>query len=475
MAVFNFSQISVGTDFMSALLNATLSEDGNIMKFSVSPPWSYKEYTSLYIREAYKHLHDIIWGRCPPHVVVIGNPGTGKSLFAVYELYRALKEHKTVVFQSVPARMTYLFRPGAGVEEFAYPDHPCLSKTGQTLLLYDAGMGGEEQYSNICDRIIIFSAPSKTRYRVLTKEGGAVMLLMPTWSWDEMEYCARSVESYSSLSMTLVHERFEKYGGIARFVFEVNEHAAKRHSDEFRVAVSFCSASMLLDVVRVQDRNEVGQKILHRTVVEKEDGTPDYYKYRGRFEFASQYIEEKVYKVMNEENVSLMEFLRDCKYERDLSVVRGSLFKRKAHDLLVNGGRFKIRKLVEGNKRDKEIQIKSRKKVYFSTLEDVHADDSTYLIPESQNFKAVHAIAPADAAFLMTTGTSCTIHADEVKNIVEFCKPPPSRHFRLYIVVPDDEFDHFMKMQTYVDDNQKATENIPPSVDQYALCIPLHY
>lgn len=464
------SDISIGTDFMSALLNATLSEYGDLMTFSLSPPWSYKTYNSLYIREAYKDLHDIIW-ECDQNVVVIGNPGVGKSFFAVYELYRALKDHKTVVLQSEVARMTYLFRPGEGIRYLPYTNVPTLSETGQTLLLYDAAMGREPQYSNICDRIVVFSSPSDTTYRDLTKEG-AISLHMPTWTWDEVEYCVRYVESYSSLDVALVRERFQKYGGIARFVFEVNEQTSKWHSDKFRAAVSFCNASMLQDVVRGRDRNEVGQRILHRTVVEKEDGTPDYYRYS--FEFASKYVEEKVYEVMNEaKSASLMEFLHDCKYEQDLTVVRGSLFKRKVHDILVNGGKFIIHKLVEGNKRNEEIKIKSRKKVYFKTLSNIHADDNMYLLPESGNCKSVDAIAPPDAAFLMTVSPSCSIHGDEIKDIVKFCKPRPSHHFRLYVVVPEDKFEHFTKMQTYIDDNQKATESNLPSVDQYALCIPL--
>ena len=467
-----FSDISVGTctDFMLALLNATLSEDGDIMTFSLSPPWAYKTYTSLYIRKAYRDLHDIIW-ETTQNVVVVGNPGTGKSFFAVYELYIALKERKTVVFQSVPARKTYLFRPGVGAEELPYPNAPTLSEMGPTLLLYDAGTKSEPQFSNICDRIIVFSSPCESSYRDLLKEG-ATLLCMPTWSWDELEYCAKKLDSYSSMDTTLVRERFTKYGGIARSVLEVNEHTAERHCTEFYQAILHCDTSTLRDTVRAQDRDEVGHKIIHRTVVVKKNGTYDYCHYN--FEFASKHVESKVYEVMNQKmNACLMEFLCDCRYEPDLAMVRGSLFKRKAHDLLANGGKFKVHK-VEGNKKDKEIEIKSRKKVYFKTLDDVHADDNTYLLPESQNFKAVHAIAPPDTAFQMTAGTSCAIHADEIKHIMEFCKPPPSHRFRLYIVVPDDEFDHFMKMQTYVDDNQKATEDVPPSVDLYALCIPLH-
>ena len=288
---------------MHELLSPTLrisgggSGNSDIMKFSVSPPWAYKKYNSLYIRQAYTDLHDIIWST-ELNVVVVGSPGTGKSFFAVYELYRALQEGKTVVFQSVPARRMYLFRPGAAVEEFPYPNGPTLSKTGQTLLLYDAGTRSDPRYSTICDRIIIFSSPCEASYRDLCKEG-ALMLCMPTWSWEEIEYCAQSLDSYSSLDMALVRERFEKYGGIARFVLEMNEKVAEQNLTELNKAILSCATSSLQEVIRAQDRDEESHKVFHRTLAKNDDGSPNYYKYN--LEFASKYVENKAYKEMQKE------------------------------------------------------------------------------------------------------------------------------------------------------------------------------
>ena len=67
---------------------------------------------SLYIREAYTELHDLInkAENEKMHVVITGTPGIGKSLFAVYVLYRALKEGRDVLFTPILLPFFFLQR-----------------------------------------------------------------------------------------------------------------------------------------------------------------------------------------------------------------------------------------------------------------------------------------------------------------------------------------------------------------------------
>ena len=453
---------------MTALLKATLRDDDDIIEFSLSPPWSFKKYKSIYIREAYKDLHDIIWKR-DQHVVVVGNPGIGKSFFAVYELYKALEEHKTVVFQSVPARKTYLFRPDDGAEELPFPNAPTLSGMGPTLLLYDAGTKSEPQFSNICDRIIVFSSPCESSYRDLLKEGAA-LLCMPTWSCRELKHCVTSMETYSSLRIPqcLVSDRFKKYGGIARFVLEVDEHTERRHSEELEQAISLCNTQTLRDVVRSQDRAIQSHKVLHRTVVVNDDGTPNYYRYS--FEFGSEQIEAKVYEEINQKaKLDLIKFLHDSRGETVVATLRGCLFERLAHDLLANGGKFKYRELFD-RQNERTIKVKKKKKQYFNELTELNLRDKVYFLPKSKNFKAVDAIVPTmGAAFQMTVRPKHPIHADGLMKVIKACGNPAS--FTLFFVIPDDMFYKF-KEQKY--ENVPANvSNIDQRVCQYALCIPL--
>ena len=76
------------------------TDENDIMILPVSPPWSREQYTFMYLRKAYKDLHSIIWedNEKTLHVLILGNPGIGKSVFALYELCHALKAGKKVVF-----------------------------------------------------------------------------------------------------------------------------------------------------------------------------------------------------------------------------------------------------------------------------------------------------------------------------------------------------------------------------------------
>ena len=79
---------------MSALLASAIED--NIMSFSCPPPWASSKtttYESMYIRKAYKDIYKMLCSTTYDRVV-IGNPGIGKSYFAVYVLYHACKNCK---------------------------------------------------------------------------------------------------------------------------------------------------------------------------------------------------------------------------------------------------------------------------------------------------------------------------------------------------------------------------------------------
>ena len=62
------------TEFMKSMQKTEVEE--NVLKFEDSFPWM--NGPTVYVREVYKHLHDLI-SRAPRDVVVTGTPGIGKS------------------------------------------------------------------------------------------------------------------------------------------------------------------------------------------------------------------------------------------------------------------------------------------------------------------------------------------------------------------------------------------------------------
>ena len=94
---------------MSALTTARVTD--GILTFSVSPPWLMKEESySIYERESYKDLYNIVFedpAMQKTHVIIVGNPGIGKSYFALYALSKALQAGNNVIFQCVPHNIVY--------------------------------------------------------------------------------------------------------------------------------------------------------------------------------------------------------------------------------------------------------------------------------------------------------------------------------------------------------------------------------
>ena len=133
---------------MSALTSARVTD--GIMTLSVSPPW-LKESFSIYERESYKDIYKIIFeGDAAQNnldVIILGNPGIGKSYFALYALSNVLRAGKNVIFHCVPHNVVYWFRPRLPV--LHANSLPLLNKKSDCMLFVDA-----EQESRECSHHI---------------------------------------------------------------------------------------------------------------------------------------------------------------------------------------------------------------------------------------------------------------------------------------------------------------------------------
>ena len=64
--------------------------------------------SKLYVRKAYEDLHSLIHDTYRHRsILVVGNPGTGKSFFALYEMYRLLKDGATIVYELTSPSLLY--------------------------------------------------------------------------------------------------------------------------------------------------------------------------------------------------------------------------------------------------------------------------------------------------------------------------------------------------------------------------------
>ena len=471
---------------MSALLASAIEDD--IMSFSCPPPWASDKtiaYESMYIRKAYKDIYKMLCSTMYNRVV-IGNPGIGKSYFAVYVLYHACKDGKRVLFHHVPSDQTYLFGDGLQVIAGALATY-YMSMPNAELLLMDMGTRERPRYPSISEQVIVFSSPHEGNYVDLVK-GGAAKVYMPPWSWNEIEYAAGKL---SNLSLEIVRDGFDIYGGIPRYVFAERDEIRQGHLSALNSEINACD----MEAVTRADFNEQSHKVCHRIVKTKSDGTYDYGSYE--FVLASKYISQRVFNKLEEkESHQLKIFLKESGgfptvaglrgnlFEPmahnfpTVAGLRGSLFEPMAHNILARGGKFLIRKLVKGGETDsepfEEVFLPKERLQLSSLRESELSTEGKYLVPKSKTLISVDAIAPPGAAFQMTVSNTHTIHAGGLKKVIEFCSKECTT-FRFYFVVPEDIFMKFTKIQKYVTENKtKATaipELIKNTTEQYALCI----
>ena len=177
--------------------------------------------SKLYVRKTYKDLHSLIHDTYQRHkILVIGSPGTGKSFFALYELYRLLKDGATIVYECLPFNVfmiltaknlvyagSRLSRHNCKVEE--------LLGNRQTYYLFDAGSVGNTIPYLVKAKTIVFSSPDQRNYVDYQKHSYPKTLYMPVWTRDELNKVADS--------RVQAQTRYDVWGGIPRYVLSLNQ------------------------------------------------------------------------------------------------------------------------------------------------------------------------------------------------------------------------------------------------------------
>ena len=336
---------------MKEMQKATIDEH-NIMTFEEAPSWINNEfqYNALYVRQAYKHIENIIWDDPGRFILVIGNPGIGKSYFATYMLHSALKQGKKVAVQCTPSNQLHLF--------------DCKESSDESVLLFfDAGTRSRQPFFDQNWRrcgIIVFTFPEVENYVDVRKQN-SINLCMPVWSVEEIQ-AAKVL--YPLLQDKLVTHLYEMYGGIPRYVFATDESPRMSNERDLTAALSKCTVDTL-SASGYPDIGSHSHKLFHRVLVE---GDKAYFKYI--FRFASNYVRGDVFKhVYEKQRKELLIFVTSGKQlSEDLAVLQGTMFELLAHQYLLSGGTFPVHKLASGCVEDKTFP--TMEKYIFNDLAD---------------------------------------------------------------------------------------------------------
>ena len=319
-----------------------LEVDDNFLNVQTCPPWLSSPVV-IYVRAAYEELHAELNRRSKQQYVVIGNPGIGKSCFALYVLYKALKNKTRVVFQHQRTDTIYYFDP---LESKAYKvnnGRVCdyLISISPIIYLYDCATKAPAR-TLLFKNVVVFSSPNHSNYADVLKDG-ALKIYMPVWSLEEIHRLHS--KSYRSISADHVKHYYEVFGGIPRYIFgDGDKEVAESRQKDLEAYCDAFTIEMLYQLGMLQLKEDYSHLLFHLVTTKKDDGSHDYSS--CSMDFASQFVAECIYKTLKEkEKDDCVRFLRASVDNSLFAVLRGRIFEMKAHECLQNGGRFKIRKL----------------------------------------------------------------------------------------------------------------------------------
>ena len=447
----------------------------------------FRDIKELYIREVYEELYTRYVMEYP-YLIITGNPGVGKSYFSLYVLYRLRKEisHPVIVYVSVPGSLVVLFDGDDVSVENDEKKWSGLLDQKETIYIFDAGTQSQKVPLVRKARTYIFSSPSVRNYQDFEKErvfgdgGGGFKIYMPTWSWDEISTLCTIKKSESAKAK----ERFDHWGGIARYIFRRGEVPKHSEYDELNSAISNCSSDKIISMatgLHNGDIKENSHKMLHlRPMTKLEDGQVDYTT--TQVFFASNYVADRVFEMYQEKSEhALIEVLKICK-DNWVNGIRGQLFERFVHSRFVSRSEheYDAKCLEPGHSRYNKVEQKrfgQLKEVHLESAEELTPDKikpGLYLKPVSQNFESIDSIIPPKIGLQITVAGSHPVKIKGLQRIVQSLSCTKQKPLQLYFVVPREEFGNYEK-QKYVDNTKKnrakKTQEHFDGVEQWVLCM----
>ncbi|RHZ17103.1 hypothetical protein DYB37_012523 [Aphanomyces astaci] len=290
--------------------------------------------SKVYIRPCYLPLWKLCWEIIhdpkSPHLVILGNPGIGKTFFGFFILLQLARENETVVYESGMWMCRYLLS-GDTVVEGTQDDFFEILNQPTTYYIVDGVTPPKFQAK------IILLTQSKCEVWCPFYRYKCERRYMPVWTWDEISTCHKLL--YPALDMNVVTDCFRRWGGIPQYVLA---YALRdTHQAFLETALGIVKCHWLTNAVKELDiRFDASHRLLHYQVSDK--------FMKLHVDFASQYVQDEVYKrAWRDDPTTLVEFMTAASYtgSDEFAVLRGRMFESYVHSVLPRGGRFQIRRL----------------------------------------------------------------------------------------------------------------------------------
>jgi hypothetical protein len=276
--------------------------------------------SSIYIRPCYPELFQtslsIVQSADIRHLIILGNPGIGKTYFGYFLLLQLARSGATVVYESATLKgFLYLFTPNRVFKGTRYTLHDNLMDS-KTFYIVD----GMEPLRAAAAKTILLSSLRKEIWYPFSKTSCDIRY-MPVWSREEIFKCRFML--YPTLSEDLVENLYSKWGGIARYVLQ---YALVEVQQALTEALDISNLDAVLQSFGGSgEKADASSRLIHISV---RDGF-----HSGPFQFASAYVVDEIYsRVYAKDRDHLIRFLSATQGIGDTGQLRGILFERHAHN-----------------------------------------------------------------------------------------------------------------------------------------------
>mmetsp|Transcript_3001 Transcript_3001/g.10145 ORF Transcript_3001/g.10145 Transcript_3001/m.10145 type:complete len:421 (-) Transcript_3001:215-1477(-) len=322
-------------------------------------------------------------------IIIMGNPGIGKSCFAFYLLLYLLQTGESVYYQRGDDH--FHFKEGTW---FRVKNNAMIR---ETILFKHRGWYLCDLYPEVSTyfcagytKNIIISYPKQRVFKTLLKDGRAKRFFMPVWTDDEMAIFQELHKT--RLDAAVAQQTIETWGNIPRMLLESSNSTLIREIQKFtREVQKFTSIGDLDDKVRaVYDQDfDLPSNLVHLVP------SPTYDSVKAQI--CSEHAKVLISKWMIKRDLDMALKVAFSQPYSDRVLSNGILFEFLSHPVLRKEGKRKARRLGEGHDDGTltEIEMKRSEFVgFWGGPESLNCrlQNRTYYKPLSKTFPCVDAL-----------------------------------------------------------------------------------
>lgn len=267
------------------------------------PPmmWIAPKYKTIVIRDAYKIMFEDLkktarecLNETGMNITVTGNPGVGKSRFYLYCIYMAITTEYFKDFQIVinfkDQYEVYNFDDqsfyGLGSEKVKE-----MAASPNVLRFVEANSDRLGGWTGVS---ILFASPGISDPDKYFRD--SKRYIMPVWSKGEVEKYNSILDQDLQLPVEILRERFEKVGGIPRFVF-IDSGGYNKYVAAINAAIATHDP---FDIIKyASSEQEVDQKAYSHRLLQMVP-TGEHFLSFYQLEFVSEYVRQLVFERVDE-------------------------------------------------------------------------------------------------------------------------------------------------------------------------------